>query len=164
MSTDEQNPNAVAESPAETQEVGLISAMAILSLLGLLVFNGLIAYKVPFRLTTMDSFYLIFYYHFPSALCCYVFFIWTAVCSGLYLRSERIIWDQRARVSAQVGLLGCLACVVTGAIWGKSAWNTYWVFDDPRLVSASVMCLIYSGYVMLQSQMDVPLVTTTRFL
>ena len=128
------------------QAVGALAAITLL--------NVMIARYVPFRIEGMDSFYLIFFYHFPSAMNCLLFFTVVLVMGIRYLRDHDLRWDRHARVAGEVGLLACSVTLVTGSVWAKSAWNTWWDFSDPRLMSAAVMWLTYAGYVTLQLQME----------
>lgn len=133
----------------------------VVAVLALAVLNWLIATKVPMTVGSegegeMGPYYLIFYYHFPGAINCYVFFIAVMVFGILFLRDGNPLWDARARVAGEIGLLACTITVATGSTWAKSAWNVWWDFTDPRLMSAAVMWLTYAGYVVLQQQIEEP--------
>lgn len=117
-------------------------------------YNFFIADAVPFQIEQIGSSYLIFFYHFPSALCCLFFFTLLFFTSVAYLKTEDPLWDRASRVAGQVGVLSCLAALVTGSAWAKSAWGTWWVWDDPRLLTTAIMCLCYLGYVTLQMSIE----------
>ncbi|MEM7263770.1 MAG: cytochrome c biogenesis protein CcsA, partial [Planctomycetota bacterium] len=104
----------------------------------------------------IGSSYLIFFYHFPSALSCYAFFTLLMVCSIAYLVKDDPLWDRAGRTAGQLGLLACTITLTTGSTWASAAWNAWWVWDDPRLMTAAIMWLTYAGYVMLQVQLDDP--------
>ncbi len=118
--------------------------------------NWLIANYVPFSIRKIEQSYLIFYYHFPSAIGCSIFFTMVLIGSIGYLINLRPKWDRFANCSAQVGLVACTATLATGSTWASAAWNTWWDWGDARLMTAAVMWLTYAGYVLLQAQIENP--------
>lgn len=92
----------------------------------------------------------IFYIHIGSAVITYVAYIVTAIASigFLWKRSEWL--DQLARSSAEVGLLINSILLVSGSIWGKAIWGTWWSWDA-RLTSTLILWFIYAGYLMLRA-------------
>ena len=54
-------------------------------------------------------------------------------------------WDKIALAGVEVGLAFALINLLTGSIWARPIWNTWWTWD-PRLTSAAVMCLTYAAY------------------
>jgi heme exporter protein C len=128
----------------------------LLALVALLGLNWLIVTHVPLQIKGIGSSYLIFFYHFPAALNVYVFYLLVLVFGVMYLRTKAPVWDRRARSAAEVGFLANMVLVTTGSTWAKAAWNAWWVWSDPRLMSAAVMSLIYLGYLMLQSAVEEP--------
>lgn len=92
----------------------------------------------------------IFYVHIGSAVITYVAYIVTAIASigFLWKRSEWL--DQLARSSAEVGLLINTILLVSGSIWGKAIWGTWWSWDA-RLTSTLILWFIYAGYLMLRA-------------
>jgi len=92
----------------------------------------------------------IFYPHLGSAFITYIAYFVTCIASVGYLwkRSER--WDQVARASAEVGVLLNTILLVSGSIWGKTIWGTWWAWDA-RLTSTLILWFIYVGYLMLRS-------------
>lgn len=127
---------------------------AILALAFLLTFNYFIATKVPISVKGIESSYLIFFYHFPSAFLMFLFFTAVFGCSIAYLVTGRELWDRYAKIAGEIGVLGCTITVVTGSIWASMAWNIWWDFKDKRLMFAAIMWLTYAGYVVLQTQMQ----------
>ena len=63
------------------------------------------------------------------------------------------ITDIVARASAPIGASFTFLALVTGAIWGKPMWGTYWVWDA-RLTSELILLFLYLGYIALQSAFD----------
>ncbi len=131
-------------------------AHAALALGALLWLNWTIVHDVPLAIKGIGSSYLIFFYHFPSALNMGVAYTALMAFSVAYLRTKRPVWDRRARAAAEVGFLANAVLLLTGSTWAKAAWNAWWVWNDPRLMSAAVMSLVYVGYLMLESAIEEP--------
>lgn len=87
----------------------------------------------------------IFYFHVPSAYAMYVAFVTSAVGSAVYLwrRDER--WDAIAVAGAEIGLVFCLIVLITGPLWARKAWGTYWTWD-PRLTTTLLAGMIYVAF------------------
>ncbi len=77
----------------------------------------------------------IFYIHVPSAWVAFLAFFLVAVASGVYLwiRDPRL--DRFAESSAEVGVVFTTVVLITGPLWAKPIWGTYWAWWDVRLVS-----------------------------
>lgn len=115
-----------------------------------------VASRVPFRVKTLDDNYLIFFWHIPSAMNLMLFYLLALVFGIRYLRREDPKDDARCQTAVEVGLLANTITMTTGSIWAKAAWGHWWVWNDPRLVSVSVMWLTYIGYVVLRQAIDSP--------
>jgi heme exporter protein C len=55
----------------------------------------------------------------------------------------------------EIGLVYAFINIVTGSIWARPAWNTWWTWD-PRLVTATIMELVYLAYLMLRQGIEEP--------
>ena len=78
----------------------------------------------------------LFYVHVPSAILgMYVACTVMAIAGGLYLWLKDARLDRIAEASAEVGFVFLTVVLVTGSIWGKASWGTYWAWE-PRLTSA----------------------------
>ena len=91
----------------------------------------------------------IFYYHVPSAISGYVLLFLAFLFSILYLWREDPAFDLLAYTTAEVGFVFITIVLVTGPIWGRSAWGKWWVWE-PRLTSALILWLMYSAYFLLR--------------
>lgn len=101
---------------------------------------------------TMGVVQKIFYFHVGSAWTAFLAFAVTFVYSILYLVKRKRIYDTYAYVSAEIGVVFTTIVLVTGPIWAKSSWNTWWVWE-PRLTTTLILWFIYLGYIMIR-QMD----------
>jgi heme exporter protein C len=92
----------------------------------------------------------IFYFHVPSAYAMYIGFGISAIASAVYLAKRDDRWDALAVAGAEVGSLFCVIVLVTGPLWGRKAWGTFWTWD-PRLTTTLLAGMIYFAYVVLRS-------------
>src|SRR5713226_6310355 len=92
----------------------------------------------------------IFYFHVPIAWVMEVSFFVVFVCSALFLwkRDER--WDIYARCSAELGVVFTTLVLITGSLWGRPIWGTWWAWD-PRMTTTLILWAIYVVYLMLRS-------------
>ena len=98
----------------------------------------------------------IFYLHVPSAfIALYVAFGIVALAGALYLwlRDERL--DRIAASSAEVGVLFMTVVLVTGPLWGKPIWGTWWTWDA-RLTLTLFLWFVFVGYLILRGAIDDP--------
>lgn len=102
---------------------------------------------------TMGDAQRIFYFHVPSAWVGFLAFFVVFVGSVLYLLKRDPKWDGLARSSAEIGVVFTTLVLLTGPLWAKAAWGTFWVWDA-RLTTTLVLWLIYIGYLMLRSAVD----------
>jgi heme exporter protein C len=63
--------------------------------------------------------------------------------------------DVAAKAAAPIGAAFTLMCLVTGMLWGRPMWGTYWVWDA-RLTSVLVLFLMYLGVIALWRTIDEP--------
>jgi heme exporter protein C len=92
----------------------------------------------------------IFYFHVPLAWLAYLAFFIVFVGSIAYLwkRDER--WDVYARCAAELGVAFTTLVLITGSIWGRTIWGTWWSWDA-RLTSTLILWTIYVVYLMLRA-------------
>jgi len=97
----------------------------------------------------------IIYFHVPSAWSSMLAFFVAFIASILYLITKHIRWDIWARSASELGIAFTVAAVVSGSLWAKPAWNTYWTWD-PRLTTYTIVLLLYIAYFMLRGAIDEP--------
>ena len=91
----------------------------------------------------------IMYIHVPSVIVTYLAFFVTFAFGIAYLWKRLLIFDRIAKVSAEIGLIFCAMVLLSGAIWGRPTWGTYWVWDA-RLTTTLLLFLIFLGYFLLR--------------
>ena len=97
----------------------------------------------------------ILYFHVPMAWVTVIAFLINAVYSILYLRKRDLNMDQRAEAASQLGLMFCILATVTGSIWAKMSWGSFWNWD-PRETSIFILLLVYGAYFALRSAVEHP--------
>jgi heme exporter protein C len=98
----------------------------------------------------MDDAVRLIYVHVPMAIFAYVAIITTGIGSVFFLWKKSRWWDTVAHASAEIGLILCGLVLITGSIWGRPTWNTWWEWGDVRLVTTLVLFLILLGYLALR--------------
>jgi len=96
----------------------------------------------------------IFYYHIPMAWIAVLAFAMAMVYSVRYLRSKKFIEDIRARSAAALGLLFSILATISGSIFAKISWGSFWNWD-PRETSIFILLLIYGAYFALRGAVAV---------
>lgn len=89
----------------------------------------------------------IMYAHVPGAWLAYLAFVVTAISSAMYLfrRTRSLVWDRIAGASAEIGVLFMGISLVTGSLWGRLTWGTFWTWDA-RLTTTAFLFVTYVGY------------------
>jgi len=96
----------------------------------------------------------VFYYHIPQAWICVLAFLMSMIFSIRYLKNRRIEEDDRASDAARLGLIFCILATVTGSIFAKVTWGSFWNWD-PRETSIFILLLIYGAYFALRGAVEV---------
>jgi heme exporter protein C len=99
-----------------------------------------------------DSFRII-YVHVPSAWMSLFVYMVMAAAGALGLIWRVKLGDVIARASAPLGASFTALALITGSLWGKPMWGTYWVWDA-RLTSELILLFLYLGYIALQGAID----------
>ena len=128
-----------------------------ITLVALLLLAGL--YVLALQLTPAEGFQglaqKIFYVHPPAAYAMQLAFFLTGVASILYLLMRDARFDAFAEASAEVGMVLGGIVVLTGPIWGKPVWGTWWTWDA-RLTFTVIELLVFAGYFALRGAIRDP--------
>lgn len=95
----------------------------------------------------------IFYVHIGCDVGAFLAFVVSLLGSILYLVTRKLDWDRVTQASIEVGTLCAIGTTLTGSLWAKPAWNTYWTWD-PRLTSITITLLIYIAYLLFRNGID----------
>ncbi|HEX6424305.1 MAG TPA: cytochrome c biogenesis protein CcsA [Acidimicrobiales bacterium] len=127
---------------AATRVIGLLALAA----LALLVLYGLVISPAD---REMDDVVRLMYVHVPSATYLYLGCLITTVASGLWLWKRTPGWDALAETGAEVALVFAFVTLLTGSLWGRPTWGTYWTWDA-RLTTTAVLTALLVGYLALR--------------
>jgi heme exporter protein C len=145
-----------AEMPAAGARTSTIALMAltILTIVGLIfgLYMGLVRAGTDIDQGNVQR---IFYIHMPSFFGAMVAFGAAVVGGIMYLRTRKSKWDTLSLAGVEIGIALALVNLVTGSIWARPIWNTWWNWD-PRLTADAIMILTYAAYLMLRSGIDNP--------
>ena len=97
----------------------------------------------------------ILYIHIPSAVCALLCFVILLVAGVAYLCTSRMIWDIVAMATAEIGLVFATLLNLTGMIFSRAEWNTWWT-PSPRLVTSAVLWFLYVAYLILRGSIPEP--------
>jgi heme exporter protein C len=137
-----------ASSSAPQRDLGFIAlAAAAALLLALTLYWGFIVAPVEAQ---MGIVYKIFFFHAPSAYAMYLGFGLCVIGSAMYLIKRSDAWEAWAVGGAEVGAIFCLIVLITGPLWGRKAWGTYWTWD-PRITTTLLIGMIYVAYLLLRN-------------
>ena len=92
----------------------------------------------------------VFYFHVPIAIVSFLAFFVVFIGSLGFLIRRTPKWDAVAHASAEVGVVFVTLALLTGIIWARPIWNTWWTWE-PRLTTTMILWLIYVAYLMVRS-------------
>lgn len=98
----------------------------------------------------------IIFFHVPMAWISVLAFFVSGILSIVFLwdtQNRYAYLDEKAEHSALIGVVFTLLATVSGAIWAKVSWNSFWNWD-PRQTSIVLLLLIYTAYFSLRSSLD----------
>ena len=101
-----------------------------------------------------DAFRII-YVHVPAAIMSVTVYTVMAAASAVALIWRIKVGHAVAAASAPIGASLTLLALVTGSLWGKPMWGTYWAWD-PRLTSELILLFLYVGVMSLRSAFEDP--------
>jgi heme exporter protein C len=104
---------------------------------------------------TMQQAQRILYVHVSVAWLALMGFAVVAGAGLAYLLRRDLSCDQWSQAAAELGWLCCGLTLLTGSLWARAAWLTWWTWD-PRLTSSFVLWLIYSGYLVARAHVEDP--------
>jgi heme exporter protein C len=99
-----------------------------------------------------DGFRII-YVHAPSAWMSLMVYVTMASAAAVGLIWRMKVAHAVAASCAPIGASFTVAALVTGSLWGRPMWGTYWEWD-PRLTSELILLFLYLGYMALRSAID----------
>ena len=141
------NPNRFSKLTNKLQ-IPLLSISTIMILLGL--YYGL--FDSPKDYQQGDA-VRIMYVHVPSAWLASFLFLSLAISCVFYLVWKHPLADLISNSIAPIGAVFSILTLVTGSLWGKPIWGTWWVWDA-RLTSMLILFFFYLGYILLSNAFE----------
>ncbi len=95
----------------------------------------------------------IIFFHVPTAWLTVIAFLMSTIYGFQYLRKKDLNDDIKSYTAAQLGIIFCILATITGSIWSKFAWGSFWSWD-PRQSSIFALLLIYGAWFALRSSIE----------
>ncbi len=95
----------------------------------------------------------IFYLHMGCNFGTLAAFLLSLIGSISYLVTRNLEWDRVTHASIELGTIFGIGVTLSGSIWAKPTWNTYWTWD-PRLTTVTITLLIYLAYLLFRSGIE----------
>ncbi|AAK25634.1 heme ABC transporter permease [Caulobacter vibrioides] len=123
---------------------GLSAAAAVIGLT--------LTFMVPEDYQQGDTVRMMFI-HIPAASLSMFIYLCLGIASLLSLVYRHVLADLAAQACAPIGAVYTVLALITGSLWGRPMWGTYWVWDA-RLTSVLVLLLFYLGYMALRGALE----------
>jgi heme exporter protein C len=134
--------------PIALKVLNVVTAILFLAALGMVFLYA------PLE-ATMNYVQKIFYFHIANAWVGMLGFIAAAVAGVIYLVKHDLKWDIVELAAVEISLVFFFIAIVTGSIWARPSWGTYWTWE-PRLTTAAILELVYLAYLLLRQGIDDP--------
>jgi heme exporter protein C len=132
-------------------------ALSILTVLSVALFLGalgMVFLYAPLE-AVMNYVQKIFYFHVSSAWVGMLGFIVAAVTGTVYLVTKDLKWDIVELAAVEISLVFFFIAIVSGSIWAKPSWGTWWTWDA-RLTTAAILEMIYLACLLLRQGIEDP--------
>ncbi len=145
---------AIAGRGRLSQGVSFLAASTVLlalSFIGMMISIWMIFVYAPTDAVEGNA-QRIFYFHLPTAILGMLAFGIVTLGGLVYLWKKDERWDWLARAAAELGAVFLTFTLITGSIWGRTTWGTWWTWDA-RLTTTLILWFIYIAYLMLRNYM-----------
>jgi heme exporter protein C len=95
----------------------------------------------------------IFFFHVPVAISSFLVFFFTAYYGVRFLMTKDKKYDTRAKIATEVTLVFVILTLITGDLWTRFEWGTWWVWE-PRLTTYFIMTLLVIAYFVLRNSIE----------
>jgi heme exporter protein C len=130
----------------------LLLLLDILTPILVLTATLLVFFYAPLEIV-MGMVQKIFYFHVASNWAGMLGFFVAVIGGIIYLRTGNLHWDIIGVSAVELGMVFMLIGIITGSIWARPTWNTWWTWD-PRLTTITIVELIYAAYFLLRQGME----------
>ncbi len=97
----------------------------------------------------------ILFFHVPQAWVATLSFLLSMIASAIFLAKRKVKADYVALSAAELGFVFCILATLTGSIFAKATWGSFWNWD-PRETSIVILLMIYGAYFALRSAVPDP--------
>lgn len=108
--------------------------------------------KIPILLESARNLFL----HVPMWMTMSVCFAGGLYYSVRYLNNPQIEFDRKAETATQLGLIFGICGLLTGSLWARFTWGTWWTFAEPRMNLSALGMMIYVAYFVLRTAFNNP--------
>lgn len=130
----------------------VLSILIALTAVAMVVSLYLVFVYVPTE-RTMGIVQRIFYFHVPSAWVGFLAFLVAFVAGIAYLIRREWHWDAIGTASVEIGIVFSTIALVTGSLWARPTWNTWWTWD-PRLTTTLILWIYYVSLLLLRRMVE----------
>jgi heme exporter protein C len=131
-----------------------LTVLDTITVILLIAATGMVFFYAPTE-AVMGQVQKVFYFHVAAGWVGMLAFLVAAIAGVVYLVKGNRKWDIVGLSAIEIGIVFAFINIVTGSIWARPIWNTWWTWD-PRLTTATVMELIYAAYLMLRQGIEDP--------
>ena len=131
-----------------------LKILDITSILLVLVAAGMVFFYAPLEVV-MGWVQKIFYFHVANLWVGMLGFLVALIGGVTYLCNGDHRWDIVGLAAIEISVIFFFTGIVTGSIWARPIWNTWWTWD-PRLTTAAIVELVYVAYLMLRQGIEDP--------
>ena len=131
-----------------------LKILDISSILLVLIAAGMVFFYAPLEVV-MGWVQKIFYFHVANLWVGMLGFLVALIAGVTYLCNGDHRWDIVGLAAIEISVIFFFTGIVTGSIWARPIWNTWWTWD-PRLTTATIVELVYVAYLMLRQGIEDP--------
>lgn len=96
------------------------------------------------------------FFHVPMWIAMFVMFGFGFVYSIMYLNSPNQVYDIKAESATRIGMIFGICGLMTGSLWARFTWGTWWTFSEPKMNLAALAMVIFVAYFVLRTAFDDP--------
>ena len=137
-----------------TPKPRLLTILDVISVLLFAIAVVMVFFYAPLE-KVMGQVQRVFYFHVATAWVGSLGFMVAFIVGIIYLIKNDRKWDVYGLAAIEISLVFFFVTIVTGSIWARPIWNTWWTWDV-RLTTAAIVELVYAAYLMLRQGIDDP--------
>jgi heme exporter protein C len=132
----------------------VLAVLDVVTILLFLTAVGMVFFYAPME-AVMGQVQRVFYFHVANAWVGMLGFMVAAIAGIAFLRKGDRKWDIVGLAAIEISFVFFLTAIVSGSIWARGSWGTWWTWD-PRLTTAAIVELVYAAYFMLRQGIEDP--------